>query len=448
MDDLSKEIKRMLDESSMKQKKIAKKLNTSLDKVKRVSRLRNLRNAAKENISENEYLKLIDLGFNALTLSTLTRKNDWYGVSEILQNVNEGTTRRELQLLIQALNEKRKRIRVMEDNISSKLNKLEQKEEQLKKAEIEINNTERRILEETSFLKKYDAETRNFFLEHLGLYYGELVLAKRLDSRWQRLLRERKALEYHEDKYIWKVKNLDKIADEYNMRINRKFPTYWDYERESSRDSFFSVPDNPYYKLPTGLAVNFQEKIKEIHNEREEIKREKEKIEEEISTLKGKKPKSFFESVKATDILSPYDLKKHAELQTEVMKWLFKQNYIVNAEITLPNNRRADVIAYNKKNEIIIIEVKVNKYDFQNDEKWTEYLPYCDKFFFCIEGELSPIYNENKHNPSGLIIRQREQIKLVKEYQEENQTNKNYSEKNLLIHHINKNLSRKLIYGY
>src|SRR5690625_4848050 len=89
-----------------------------------------------------------------------------------------------------------------------------------------------------------------------------------------------------------------------------------------------------------------------------------------------------------------------------------------------------------------------NKYDFQNDEKWTEYLPYCDKFFFYIEGELSPIYNENKHNPSGLIIRQREQIKLVKEYQEENQTNKNYSEKNLLIHHINKNLSRKLIYGY
>src|SRR5690625_6979303 len=112
MDDLSEESKRMMDESSMKQKKTPKKRNTSLDKVKRVSRLRNLRYAAKENISENEYLKLIDLGFNALTLSTLTRKNDWYGVSEILQNVNEGTTRRELQLLIQALNEKRKRIRV------------------------------------------------------------------------------------------------------------------------------------------------------------------------------------------------------------------------------------------------------------------------------------------------------------------------------------------------
>ncbi|HEV7690586.1 MAG TPA: MmcB family DNA repair protein [Hyphomonadaceae bacterium] len=54
-------------------------------------------------------------------------------------------------------------------------------------------------------------------------------------------------------------------------------------------------------------------------------------------------------------------------------------------EVTLTNGRRADVMAIGPKGEIVIVEVKSCLQDFQTDQKWPEYTPYCDRFYFAVD---------------------------------------------------------------
>lgn len=54
-------------------------------------------------------------------------------------------------------------------------------------------------------------------------------------------------------------------------------------------------------------------------------------------------------------------------------------------EVTLANGRRADVMAVGAKGEIVIVEVKSCLQDFQTDQKWPEYAPYCDRFYFAVD---------------------------------------------------------------
>src|SRR5262249_60961920 len=54
-------------------------------------------------------------------------------------------------------------------------------------------------------------------------------------------------------------------------------------------------------------------------------------------------------------------------------------------EVTLANGRRADVMAVGPKGEIVIVEVKSCLQDFATDQKWPEYAPYCDRFYFAVD---------------------------------------------------------------
>ena len=58
------------------------------------------------------------------------------------------------------------------------------------------------------------------------------------------------------------------------------------------------------------------------------------------------------------------------------------------AEVTLPNSRRADLMALSRKGQIFIIEVKSSLEDFRVDRKWQEYQPYCDSFAFAVAPEF------------------------------------------------------------
>jgi len=57
-------------------------------------------------------------------------------------------------------------------------------------------------------------------------------------------------------------------------------------------------------------------------------------------------------------------------------------------EVTLPNGRRADIMALGPRGEIAIAEVKSGLEDFRTDRKWGEYLPYCDAFYFAVAPEF------------------------------------------------------------
>ena len=54
-------------------------------------------------------------------------------------------------------------------------------------------------------------------------------------------------------------------------------------------------------------------------------------------------------------------------------------------EVRLANGRRADILAMQPGGGFVCIEVKSGLRDYLADEKWTEYQPFCDQFFFAVD---------------------------------------------------------------
>ncbi|TAL37512.1 DNA repair putative endonuclease MmcB [Phenylobacterium sp.] len=75
--------------------------------------------------------------------------------------------------------------------------------------------------------------------------------------------------------------------------------------------------------------------------------------------------------------------------------------YAPLSEVTLPNGRRADLMALGPKGQIFIVEVKSGIEDFRVDLKWPEYLPYCDAFAFAVAPEFP---REILPEAPGLIV--------------------------------------------
>jgi len=75
--------------------------------------------------------------------------------------------------------------------------------------------------------------------------------------------------------------------------------------------------------------------------------------------------------------------------------------YAPLAEVTLPNGRRADLMALGPKGQIFIVEVKSSVEDFRTDQKWWEYGPYCDAFAFAVAPEFP---REILPEEPGLIV--------------------------------------------
>ncbi|MGZ3375858.1 MAG: DNA repair putative endonuclease MmcB [Phenylobacterium sp.] len=75
--------------------------------------------------------------------------------------------------------------------------------------------------------------------------------------------------------------------------------------------------------------------------------------------------------------------------------------YAPLAEVTLPNGRRADLMALGRRGEIFIVEVKSSLEDFRTDQKWHEYQPYCDAFAFAVAPEFP---RELLPQEPGLIV--------------------------------------------
>ena len=70
-------------------------------------------------------------------------------------------------------------------------------------------------------------------------------------------------------------------------------------------------------------------------------------------------------------------------------------------EVTLANNRRADVLALSASGDLTIVEVKSCRNDFMTDSKWQDYLPFCDRYFFAVD-EAFPV--DILPDETGLII--------------------------------------------
>jgi hypothetical protein len=63
---------------------------------------------------------------------------------------------------------------------------------------------------------------------------------------------------------------------------------------------------------------------------------------------------------------------------------LLARGFVALPEVTLPNDRRADLLCLGPQDELWIIEIKSSVADFRADNKWREYQAFCDRFAFAV----------------------------------------------------------------
>jgi len=106
-----------------------------------------------------------------------------------------------------------------------------------------------------------------------------------------------------------------------------------------------------------------------------------------------------------------------AEVARGVTRLFCRQDLFAICEVPLPNGRRADMMAIDSKGGLTIVEIKVAKADLLGDLKWTDYLEYCDRFFWAVPPGLASICESERFlpNDAGLIVADRYDAVTVRE---------------------------------
>lgn len=81
-------------------------------------------------------------------------------------------------------------------------------------------------------------------------------------------------------------------------------------------------------------------------------------------------------------------------------------------ELPLADGRRADVTALSGRGDVWIAEIKSSLEDFRVDQKWPDYLAWCDRFYFAVAPDfprdILPV-------TTGLIIADRFGAEIIRE---------------------------------
>lgn len=76
------------------------------------------------------------------------------------------------------------------------------------------------------------------------------------------------------------------------------------------------------------------------------------------------------------------------EIRSGILRSSNLGDWVFLPEFTLSNGRRPDLIGLNQAGIIRIVEIKSSVADFRADQKWHEYLDFCDEFFFASHPEV------------------------------------------------------------
>ncbi|WP_338502150.1 MmcB family DNA repair protein [Sphingomonas kaistensis] len=105
------------------------------------------------------------------------------------------------------------------------------------------------------------------------------------------------------------------------------------------------------------------------------------------------------------------------EVARGVTRLFCRQDLFAICEVPLPNGRRADLMGIDPKGKLTIVEIKVSKADLVGDAKWTDYLDYCDQFFWAVPPTLAGLLDEERFLPdtAGVIVADRYDAAVVRE---------------------------------
>ncbi len=71
-----------------------------------------------------------------------------------------------------------------------------------------------------------------------------------------------------------------------------------------------------------------------------------------------------------------------------VCRLFHRHDILALPEVPLRNGRRVDLMGLSKKGDVIIVEIKCARGDLMGDAKWTDYLDYCDRFYWAVPAAL------------------------------------------------------------
>ena len=104
-----------------------------------------------------------------------------------------------------------------------------------------------------------------------------------------------------------------------------------------------------------------------------------------------------------------------------VTRLFFRGDMFALCEVPLPNGRRADMMAIDARGQLIIVEIKVSRADLLADCKWTDYLDYCDLFYWAVPAgfALDPFDREGFGTEcegacAGLIVADRYDAEMIR----------------------------------
>jgi hypothetical protein len=105
------------------------------------------------------------------------------------------------------------------------------------------------------------------------------------------------------------------------------------------------------------------------------------------------------------------------EVARGVTRLFCRQDLFAICEVPLPNGRRADMMAIDAKGQLVIVEIKVSRADLVGDGKWTDYLDYCDRFYWAVPASLARILDQERFLPgeAGLLVADRYDAAVVRD---------------------------------
>ena len=106
-----------------------------------------------------------------------------------------------------------------------------------------------------------------------------------------------------------------------------------------------------------------------------------------------------------------------ADVVRGTTRMLAREDCLVVGEVALGNGRRADLMGLCPRGLVTIVEIKVSRADLLGDAKWTEYLDYCDRFFWAIPAGFDAALLDRPEllpERAGLIVADRYDAAMVR----------------------------------
>ncbi len=107
-----------------------------------------------------------------------------------------------------------------------------------------------------------------------------------------------------------------------------------------------------------------------------------------------------------------------ADVTRGTMRMLAREDCLAVAEVSLGNGRRVDLMGLCARGKVTIVEVKISRADLLGDGKWTEYLDYCDRFFWAVPTGFDVALLERPEmlpQRTGLIVADRYDAAIVRD---------------------------------